>query len=454
MLADGIDIAFVLGYGLGILVPFMLFEVFVEALVLKGIWRIPYRQLCRFTFFANLFSLLAGIPIKILNAGIYSVLLPDDLPGYFATYPFAVAIGSLVYFIATLGVEGGYAFLWLRREGHGLGTGRIWKGIILANLATYIVLAPLHYFLTRPTMQMNEYTKDATWTSHPDAKVCFCDAVTGDLECMELGKTNREIIVPVPVRDYLVSPNLNLCLFRATNGNLCFHRRDTKQMTTIWRTDEKYFMRQVAFSPAGRYVAFCSHKSNFVEVVDLQTEHHMRAPLPYTFATTADLKIVWSTDETVFYGAGITYLIRTNGEVTILNTRDVGSSGESVCFGRVGDIEMYSRDWGTMFGGDSCGPFRTFSENGLDSHLVIWNTNHPHEQRIYIMVNPGLLHIAQFYFGDASFLEGCNEVLFEANRHIYLLDIKGKRIGTVANGELFVLMTPRFQKRLETNPDE
>src|ERR1700685_3599354 len=138
MLADAIDIPFVLGFGLLVLVPLLLFEIGVEALVLKKIWGIPFFQLCHFTLIANCLSLLAGIPVKILNAWLYSFLLPEGLPGFFARYPSAIAIGSPLYFLVTLAVEGAYAFRWLRRGEFSIASGKIWKGILLANLASYI----------------------------------------------------------------------------------------------------------------------------------------------------------------------------------------------------------------------------------------------------------------------------------------------------------------------------
>ena len=67
---------------------------------------------------------------------------------------------------------------------------------------------------------------------------------------------------------------------------------------------------------------------------------------------------------------------------------------------------------------------------------------------LYLHVNPGLLHIAHFYFGDAAFLEGGSECLFEANGYIYVLDIQAKRVGTLARGDRFILLTDRYQKHL------
>src|SRR5256885_2783520 len=98
----------------------------------------------------------------------------------------AVAIGSLVYFVVTLLVEGAYAFRWQRRKQLGLARTQIWRGVLLANAATYVVLAPLHYYATRPGCEIREFSKDTRWTSQPTVKVIFTDATNHYLKCARL----------------------------------------------------------------------------------------------------------------------------------------------------------------------------------------------------------------------------------------------------------------------------
>jgi len=65
-----------------------------------------------------------------------------------------------------------------------------------------------------------------------------------------------------------------------------------------------------------------------------------------------------------------------------------------------------------------------------------------------VSVRPGLLHLAGFWFGDVAFSADRRECVLEANGYIYLLDIDWRRRGTLANGDRFILMTPRYQKPL------
>src|SRR2546426_947342 len=125
---------------------------------------------------ANCWSLIAGIPTKILNAVIYGMLLPRDIPAFFARYPLAVAVGALLYFIVTVLVEFICAVRWRRRSEASIAQRSLWNGILLANLATYTVLAPLYYYATRPIHDVREFAHDARWSRHPDTEVVFTDS--------------------------------------------------------------------------------------------------------------------------------------------------------------------------------------------------------------------------------------------------------------------------------------
>jgi hypothetical protein len=460
MFADAIDFPLVLGFGLIVLVPLLLFEVVVEAFVLKAAWSIPFGKLCRYTFVANILSLLAGIPVKILNAWLYSFLLPQDLPGFFARYPSAVALGSFIYFIVTVGVEGAYAFRWLRRHQYSIGRWRIWTGALLANLATYIVLAPLHYYFTRPLPeQIREFTPTTKWTGHPEVKVIFTDAVNGYLKTVQLDGSASETIVPRSVKDYLVSADLNLCLFRGTNGTLWLYNRKSAHCDLILQTSERFQMDQVAFSPSGHYVAFASESSVFaresgstIEAINVLTGQRASQPLAQNFDFQS-ASVAWSTNETEFYIAGFenngreSITIQHSGRLDLKRLTGTNAPPVFCCYGRIGKGAWYGGDdWGRAFNTDSCGDLSAYTEPGLDSHLRICRGSAWQKPILILSVNPGLIHIARFVFGDVAFLTDCNECLFDANGCIYLLDIQNKTVGTVVHGERFILLTPRYQK--------
>ena len=457
MFADAIDLPLVFGLGLVVLIPLLLFEVGVEALVLKGIWSISFRTLCRFTFLANCLSLLAGIPVKILNVVLYGFLLPQDLPGFFARYPAAVTVGTLIYFCVTIVVEGGYAFRWLRLNGQTIATGRIWKGILLANLATYVVVAPLHYYFTQPLPPSGlEFVQSTSWTTHPSVKVFFTDRTGNSLKSVRLDGSGTETVVPVAVRDYLLSADLKLCLFRDTNGNLCLYRQGTPLRAMILPTHDRFTMYSAAFSPSGKYVAYASESSKTLEVMNVETGQQVTQSLFPTPGFDGP-SIAWSTNETKFYLAGsengerFQFTIQPSGQLLGEHLAQTNPPDVLTCYGRIGSGGWYgSDDWGASFSRDSCGDLKAYTEPGLGSHLVIYRGTNRTSDLDYLAVNPGLIHIARFDFGDVAFLDGCNECLFEANGYIYLLDIHNKRVGTLVRGGRFVLLTPRYQKQLNT----
>ena len=144
LLLAAINVPDLVQYGLVVILPLLLFEVVIEALILEQLWSLPFFQLCRFTLFANGWSLLAGIPVRIafLVAVIFWI---DDRVNSTSL----VAVAWLVYFLVTLLVETACAFQWLHRHSLSISKERIIRGIIVANLASYAVLGGLNIYLVR-----------------------------------------------------------------------------------------------------------------------------------------------------------------------------------------------------------------------------------------------------------------------------------------------------------------
>lgn len=299
ILADGINIPMVLEGGILVLAPVMLFEILVEAALLSKLWGRPFRQLCRFTFRANCWSLLAGIPVLFLSYWIHDRMVPEDLPGYSVKEPLAFSTVALIYFLATVMVEGATAFRWLRRSETALPANTTWKGVLLANLATYAVLAPLFYYTSHPISPIREFASNAAWSSHPKVKVVFIDGQDGRLKSVCVDGSDRETVVPMKVRDYLVSGDLKTCLFRDSFRNLCLYRRDASQsnlVNLVLGTEERFRMNQVAFSPSGRFVAFASALGKYVEVIDVASGKGVRQSLDAQAIRSGNPSIAWSSE--------------------------------------------------------------------------------------------------------------------------------------------------------------
>lgn len=353
--ADAIDFPLVALYGIAVFVPLMLFQVSVEGGILSRIWQIPFRQLIRPVFLANCWSLLAGIPIKILNAIIYSYLLPSDFAVYFARYPFAVSLGTLNFFLATLLVEAFYLSRWLNRESHRQTRAKIWIGVLVVNIATYAALAPLHYLATRPIHDVKEFTDDSRWAKQPPTQIIYVDSETGHLKSCYSDGTKPTTLVPAEVKDYLLTSNLDLVLFHDQQGVRRLYRTDTGKFEQADAEHMKLLAAQVTF----------------------------------------------------------------------------GSDGKD-----------------NRGGNDSFKNWRAWAEPGLGNRIRVYQTNDFSGSRLDVAVNPGLLHIADlgFALSHPAFISEGRECLFQSRNAIYLLDIEHRRVGKVANGRNFILLTPTFTK--------
>lgn len=456
ILADAINFPLVLGFGILILAPLLAFQVLAESFVLGRIWRLRPRGMWGLVLRLNCWSLLAGIPAKLLNSQFYERYLPKDLPSYFEGYAFAALIGILVYFGVTLVVEGFGALRWRSKEELTLSGRSVWTGIIAANVATYLVLAPLHYAFTSPTHQVQEFSRNTEWTANPEQTVLFIDSASKHLTAMSLSGSDRQVIVPAVVRDYLVSSNLNYSVYRSSDNNLYFHRRAPERTLKIWETKERFRMDQVTISPSGRFVAFASEEQDFIEVVEIDTGKRLRQTVREGFKGYDDPSLAWSTDENIFYvsnlasnGIAAVSLSETKLEVKSLATNPIIDL--AVSYGRVSNGGWWNsyEDWGRSFSQDECDGLRAWCEPGLGSSLRIYSQeNERSKLRFFLNVSPGLLHLANFYFKDVAFLPGCGECIFDTEGCIYLLDIEKRRVGTLADGERFSLLTSRYQKGL------
>jgi WD40 repeat protein len=326
---------------------------------------------------------------------------------------------------------------------------------VLANLATYAVLAPLYYYATKPGNQIREFTQDTHWTRHPTAAVLFVDVPSRTLKSVHLDGSGLATVIPFPTTDYLVSSNLSLCLFRGTNGNLYFYRPGMPKPDLVWQTDERFLIKQAAFSPSGKYIAYASKQQNAVDLLEVANGKRTHLPLVPKFDFNDPL-VAWSPNEDRFYVGGLENKLRlamsvqSDGKIVAEPTEGTNALPVLVCYGRIGTGSWWGgEDWGVSYSEDQCGNLKAMAWPGLDSGVYISRENGKESSRILsVSVRPGLLHLAGFYFGDVGFVEGCDECLFEANGYVYLLDVEARRLGTLVKGDRFIQLTARYEKRL------
>jgi len=228
--ADSINVPIVLGYGFAILAPLLAFQTAIEAAFLRFGLGMGYKDAVRIMFWANVWSVVAGIPTKILNSWIYASIVPRNLFDYMRLFPAAIAVGSCVYFLVTIIVE-----LWVVRrkltnEGEAITSSRLIALMAAANFVTYAVCAPLFYQATRPRHSIEEFTADSTWARKPARELFYISSDTGFLRSVRTDGSEDRLIAPFKMESYLISTNRERCVFRGED--MKFYDCDLKTLRT------------------------------------------------------------------------------------------------------------------------------------------------------------------------------------------------------------------------------
>jgi hypothetical protein len=440
LFADAIDFSVVIQYGIAILIPIFAFQFFVEGLILRKYWSVPFGALASLVFRANVFSLLAGIPTKIVNMVMYGVLLPwNDIPRFFARYPWAVVSGTLFYFAVTVFVEWLTALRWTQLTGRSLSQSSVFRGILWANVATYLVLAPLHYLGTRPTNDIKTFSPNALWTKHPEIRLVFVDPATGHLRTRRITDTSSQTLISNKVESFLISSDLKVCVYRDPTNSLHVWRADAGVARRIWQTGDRIDMNKVAFDPSGNRVAIIVDQWR-IAVVETRSGKFVPATAPMQASMSG---IAWSSDENRFVvsaGTNEYFVVGLVGhEATFTQVTNSSQLPPLfVCYGRP------LRNWN-----ERCGEREAFFEPGLGSRLSIYRENAGRKIKLLTLaVNPGLLHLPSVQFAEAAFLSDCNECLVEASDALYLIDVDKKRLGRIGSGSEFIAFVPKYRKQL------
>jgi hypothetical protein len=293
--ADGIDLPILITYGVGIFLPLLLFNATVEAPIMGRFLGIKFSELWPSWFKANVWSLLVGIPALILNEALTGWFLPAELGRRIRTYPFFLVLFIFVFFTATCVVEFLYARRIVRKTGLQVGRTAMAKAVLLANLASYAVLGPVYFFIEYPRTDIREFTADTRWAKEPKLTVVAICA-SGRLEAAAADGQNHRVVVPHEVRDYVVSADSALVLYRGAGDRFYFFKGGTNQPVP----ELGFWCRapEMDFSPAGKRVAFYKRDTHQIRVFDATAGQFKDVP---TFGDGYDCSLVWSSKEDTIY---------------------------------------------------------------------------------------------------------------------------------------------------------
>src|SRR6185295_18430191 len=99
------------------------------------------------------------------------------------------------------------------------------------------------------------------------------------LKAIRLDGTAEQTLVASEVRDYCVSADMNICMYRGSDNNLHMLTRQPARSNLVWQTAESFAIDQAAFSPSGHYVAFVSKTGESVSVLDTLTGNRAKVSL-------------------------------------------------------------------------------------------------------------------------------------------------------------------------------
>jgi hypothetical protein len=444
------------------IMPILAFEIVVESLILCFCLTIPFKESLRFFTAANIASFVAGTPTEMVKAEIYSQLLPNDLSGYFHAYTRVFLIGTALYFIVTVIVEGVVGLVWRAVRGLPSKWTSLLMVIFLANVATYAVVSPIHYFWSRPQWSdINDITPDSSWTSQPDTRFFYLDSETNHLMSIHANGSEKETLVPQPMEEYLLSGDLKWCLYKGVDHHLHSYDIRSGHDTLIWMPKE-FTMNDVALSPSGNRVAILEEqgieqhgvKVFGLRVSDLPSSRKLQVDRLMTTDSDGN-SVAWSTQEETLYakrdirGGVLIYRITLPDQFdSVANVEEATSvAGIGAFFGRVG---RGSGSMGYRFE-DHCGELGVFAEMGFGSNISVFEdtgkrSDSYDNRRLFFAVSPGLSYDPNKQLKEVSFLPGCKELLFEVSSGIYLLDIERRVIGKVADGQKHIFFTEGYSK--------
>jgi hypothetical protein len=459
--ADGVAPEFFLFFGCGVVLPLGLFLTLVEGAIISRYLKTKFWDTCRFTFVANLVSAIVGIPALSFNQWLFDKLMPQELHLYFKYYlPVSILI-FLVYFGISVVFELLCGLVWKIRKKGAFTFGALFVAIVLANLVTYAVLAPIDYFAGYPKTNIRTYTPTTEWAQKPPVKIVYLDNTTQYLMQIDSDGRNKKVLVPFPVRGYLFSPDLSTFVFIGTDKKLYWYRMTTGKKVEVAQREALKSIMDADLSPSGNKVAYLSGKGgNFsltlMDIVSGKKQENMNL----IDAGDKRVSLAWSKDETILYlwEESDLNLQKNKGYhekfTRVMITNDLLIKKESMNDDKLNFADNYGRFWFAPSDSyynhdriyDEFGNIRiqTRERYGMRHFLMIKRDGKP---IITFSNRPGIF-LPLYNGSDPSIIQMGKECLFELDdSQIYLIDIETKTVGKVTDGHSHVVPTASYTKK-------
>lgn len=474
-LADIILPDFYITAGATAFLPTLAFTIFAEAYILSRFLHKPYKMMVNLSLRANLASMILGSALFwLMPISPSKIAYPSSLSSYAAHFWIYAIAAYLAYYLFSVILEWLFAIFWKKKHMQSVKNFSFFQAFILANIISYTVLIPLHYYHARPLNNISEITNTTDWAIQPPAIVIYQDIEKHHLWRVNTDGTDNHLLVPYPMKQYLISYDLTQILFFDDGKKLFHYDANTKTLTTLWESQyggSSKFGRlenvmQIAMSPGGKQAAWIiPMREGAGKYGPWETDfwklfiynHNNGLTLTYDYKAHGS-KIAWSSNENVLFincpaiaykesvggiGGLAAFSISDNGSQVVLR--------ENVNPSQVYFANHYGRLGSVYYSGGKVGVERVSDIYGsMKATAPIWSkeiTITNDKQVLFSFSDvPFFAPFSRRSISEPAFIQQGRECLIEARESIYLIDIANRKIGALVKGENYIVISDTFHK--------
>ncbi len=453
LLADALNLPLLMVGGLVTFGPLTLFVTTVESAVFRWLLATRFRAVFGRLFLANVVSTLAGGILLVFQGGIvYDSGITESIPAFVRGYRWLALVLMATYFLKSVVVEGLVVQTKGFRQKIERTRGQVWRTVAAANVATYLFVAPVFYFTTRPHFGGLETTFDTHWTANADAVVCFIDPDDHFIKSVRLDGTGARTLVPHPASGFLMSADARAFVYQGQRPDsaLYGYRVGETVPRLICKSEISSKMSELGLSADHREVLFCKtgrwdddgHADVAVCRFDLDTGE---TTVVTTFRRESMAHVAaWSADGQLIY-------VQTDTNVVSVFSAAPPHTQHDNLKDDLPPAELLAENYATAEGRWSD------QRHGLlvasYPHLMGGLRFERNGQRFLVVKNEyGLLDLGLPTPQTPTFLPRGSELPVDWGERLYVLDYERRRIGLLTRGGCYALRTPRFRVSFE-QPD-
>ncbi|AQQ71203.1 hypothetical protein SMSP2_01569 [Limihaloglobus sulfuriphilus] len=450
----------------------------IETWVCKSFFKLKMGKAFFLVFTINLLSTVAGGAATFFVGSAATAILPnpEDLIQYVnLVFPTALICYAILLF-ATVTIEfiAAKAMILFRKEG--INTKVIFKTILTANLLSYCIAVPMHYYHARPPKPLRNIVDDTAWSQKP-AKIVYYLSTDGKLMSILTDGMNRKVVFNDKIENYLLCEDLK-CFISWTDGyELHHHNIETGEKKLAWRSKHdkgatfapirniaagKFSSAQsVAISPGGERAAVCMPLKGGYNLTKDKNEPDYYTLFIYDTLTGKTIEkdirgfgitIAWGSKNNILYLKNAASdqnswkytRVRIGGNDILACESVINIEPEMLCmsYGRIGSDSYLSRN--TEFKSDSYNSYNVSAVSGWGAFAVT-NSEDP---SYHIRINDSHFLVPYYWcsFTECGFLPGSSELICEARGGLYIIDYKNMKMGKLCEGMDFVITSDLCNK--------